>query len=74
MDTCPRCQKQNLRAECRGEEQGKPLWTLYYCLVCNYSFRDTEAENILDPALRKAVFQVDAEHLEKYKPMLPGMA
>ncbi|MEC9341843.1 MAG: non-oxidative hydroxyarylic acid decarboxylases subunit D [Pseudomonadota bacterium] len=74
MNSCPRCTKSNLRVERTGEEQGKTLWTLYYCLTCNYSFRDTETPNVLDAAQRKAIFQVDVDHLDKYKPMLPGMA
>lgn len=73
MTNCPRCTTSDLRVERTGEENGKTIWTLYYCLTCHYSFRDTETENVLDPAQRKSIFQVDANRLDEYKPMLPGM-
>ena len=54
-------------------KDGKVIWNLFYCQACNYSFRDTETENVLTPASRKAIFQVDADNRDIYKPMMPGM-
>lgn len=72
---CPRCcRNDNPRVELRGMENGSVVWTLYYCERCNYSFRDTEEEAVLNPKKRKAIFQVDLDHLEHFKPMFPKPA
>jgi C4-type Zn-finger protein len=72
---CPRCCKNEApRVELRGMENGTVVWTLYYCERCNYSFRDTEEEAVLNPKKRKAIFQVDPDHKERYAPMMPKPA
>lgn len=46
---CPRCQadKKHLRTEHEGREDGKLVWTVYYCQRCSFTWRDSEPADSL---------------------------
>jgi vanillate/4-hydroxybenzoate decarboxylase subunit D len=72
METCPRCAHSNIRLEHEGKEEGKLIWSSYYCESCNYSFRDSEPENILVRAKRTPYFNLDSVDPANFKTLLPA--
>jgi len=70
---CPRCSsgEQHLRVEHEGREDGRIVWTVYYCRRCAFTWRDTEPGESIDPAQRDAWFQVDPDSPEKYSHNIP---
>lgn len=72
MDSCPRCEKTNLRQEHQGIENGEVMWTMYYCLDCAYSFRDSEPDNILVRQKRTPYFNLHTTNPEDYAFMMPS--
>jgi hypothetical protein len=49
---------------------GSRAWEMYYCKRCNYSWRSTEGEQILNIEKRNPVWQLDKD-FEKLDPSNP---
>ncbi|MEL0082461.1 MAG: non-oxidative hydroxyarylic acid decarboxylases subunit D [Gammaproteobacteria bacterium] len=70
MNSCPRCDKTNLRLEHQGREQGEVVWTIFYCEDCGYSFRDSEDERVLVRDQRRPEFNLESTNPEDYPFMM----
>lgn len=71
MNSCPRCDKSNLRLEHEGKENGQVVWSIYYCQECGYSFRDSESERVLVRENRPDEFNLKSTNPEDYPFMMP---
>lgn len=71
MTTCPRCSNSNATVFREGKEGNELVWTLFGCPDCYFHWRDSEPPETIDPALRKAVFQVDTAQLDSYAIVIP---
>ena len=72
MDTCPRCAHSNLRQEHQGKEDGKVIWTTFYCQDCHYTFRDSEPENILVREKRTPYFNLETVNPDDFGTLFPS--
>lgn len=68
---CPRCLAGNTYSCKEGREEGRLIWTMYYCNACNFSWRDSEPEATINPDLRPSKFQVDPTRFEDFDVVLP---
>jgi len=71
VSACPRCGTPDPSPQHLGREGGKVIWTLYYCSVCAFGWRDSEPRTTIDPAARDAFFRVNPKELDHYPVMLP---
>lgn len=70
---CPRCLASDTYVCKEGREDKRLVWTMYYCNVCDFNWRDSEPEATLNPDLRPSAFQVDPTRLEDYEVVLPPL-
>ena len=63
MTSCPRCRadRSHCRKEWEGAESGKRVWTVWHCLRCFFTWRDSEPARSTDYAVREAFFRVDPD-------------
>ncbi|MBL4622951.1 MAG: hypothetical protein JKY89_11175 [Immundisolibacteraceae bacterium] len=71
MTACPRCSNSNATVFHEGREGEELIWTLFGCPDCYFHWRDSEPAESISPTKRKAVFQMDTSHPEKYQLVLP---
>ena len=71
---CPRCLTPDTTVCREGKENGKLLWTLYYCNACEFNWRDSEPKATIDPDLRPNAFQVDPARLDDFEILLPPLS
>ena len=67
--TCPRCQagEEHQRTEYQGKESGEVIWTVFHCLRCAFTWRDTEPAESIEYDKRDPWFRVDPDQPEKYQ-------
>jgi len=70
---CPRCLSDNTHVCREGREDGRLVWTMYYCSACEFNWRDSEPEATLDPGLRPTAFQLDPARLDAFPVVIPPM-
>ncbi len=63
-EICPRCEQQNPQKVHEGHEQGKRVWTVWHCTHCAFSWRDSEAAEVIDPRQRPAWAQLKGVNLD----------
>ena len=70
---CPRCysEEKHLRREHQGHENGKLLWTVFYCQRCSFTWRDSEAAESINYDKREAWFRVNPDDKENYPHNIP---
>ena len=56
--TCLRCLRDAAKKVADAPD-GSGAWEVYYCTECGYSWRTSEGEEVLNPALRDPHFQLD---------------
>lgn len=73
MNRCPRCRADHSRCrkEWQGVELGKVVWTVWHCMRCSFSWRDTEPARSIDYTIREAFSRVDPERPENYDQNIP---
>ena len=73
MNRCPRCRADNshCRKEWQGFEFGKLVWTVWHCMRCSFTWRDTEPARSIDYTIREAFSRVDPDRPEKYDQNIP---
>ena len=73
MTSCPRCRadRSHCRKEWEGAESGKRVWTVWHCLRCSFTWRDSEPARSTDYAVREAFFRVDPDRPEAYGQNIP---
>ena len=54
---CPRCDSNNVKVLTKAPVDD--AWEVYICEVCYYSWRSTEADDLLDPAKYDKRFKID---------------
>ncbi|PKP91937.1 MAG: hypothetical protein CVT75_08470 [Alphaproteobacteria bacterium HGW-Alphaproteobacteria-14] len=67
---CPRCSSSDAVSDCQGMEDGTVIWTIYRCVVCCFSWRDSEPPSAIGLGVRSAAFAVDAANLDHYPKIL----
>ena len=68
---CPRCLNEDNEICKQGIENGRTVWTMYYCPVCEFNWRDSEPAATLNPELRPRAFQLDPNRLEDFEVAIP---
>jgi hypothetical protein len=68
---CPRCLSSDTYVCKEGREDKRLVWTMYYCRICNFNWRDSEPEATLNPELRPSVFQLDQTRFDDFEVVLP---
>ncbi|MBY0215341.1 MULTISPECIES: non-oxidative hydroxyarylic acid decarboxylases subunit D [Paenibacillus] len=66
---CPRCESETVSLLKKA-----PLdhaWEIYICGTCTLSWRNTEPENITDPAKYDQRFKIDPANIEKLDQIPP---
>ena len=53
-----------------GLEDGKPLWAVWHCNQCAFTWRDSEPATSIDPAKRPAWAQLDVADLGRLRRLL----
>lgn len=67
---CVRCNHD--AAECAAQApDGSAAWKIYVCHFCNFSWRDTEEPETIDPRRRDPYFQLDDAALETMSSPIP---
>ncbi len=54
---CPRCDSAAAELLVKAPVDG--AWEVYICIVCNFTWRSTESEDITDPARYDDRFKID---------------
>lgn len=70
---CIRCEEDTARKVATAPD-GSNAWEVYYCERCNFSWRSSEEDDVINPAKRPAFFQlkgVDLTHLLHPCPIPP---
>lgn len=68
--TCPRCLEQQIRQEHEGREGDTIVWRILHCLICSFSWRDSEPASAIDPATRDPDFRIDASNPDRFPVVL----
>jgi vanillate/4-hydroxybenzoate decarboxylase subunit D len=55
---CVRCLADTATQVAKAPD-GSNAWVVFYCERCNFSWRNTEEPEVIDPAKREAFFQLD---------------
>ena len=73
MNSCPRCRADHshFRKEWQGFESGKRVWTVWHCMRCSFTWRDTEPARSIDHSVREAFSRVDPDRPENYGQNIP---
>jgi vanillate/4-hydroxybenzoate decarboxylase subunit D len=71
MNQCPRCGKSESRTEYQGKEGGRIIWTVFHCLPCCFTWRDSEPAQVINPERRDPFFNVAPDRIEHYPIVLP---
>jgi hypothetical protein len=71
--SCPRCAAaaEHCRVETQGHENGAVLWTVFHCLRCSFTWRDTEPARSIDPKLRDPWGRMDPSRPQDYRYNIP---
>jgi len=67
---CIRCLKGEAAVVARAPD-GSGAWEIYKCEACNYAWRSTEPEEILNPAKRDPRFQLENVNLDELSSPCP---
>jgi hypothetical protein len=67
---CVRCIEGDASVVAKAPD-GSGAWEIYRCTCCNYGWRSTEPENIIDPAKRDPFFQLDKAEISDLPSPLP---
>jgi hypothetical protein len=67
---CPRCSSSGAVTDYQGVEDGAVIWTIRRCVVCCFSWRDSEPASAIGLGVRSADFAVDAANLDRYPKIL----
>lgn len=59
---CIRCDENTARKVAEAPD-GSKAWEVYYCERCNFSWRNSEEDGVINPAKRPAFFQLKGEDL-----------
>ncbi|MEN6603835.1 MAG: non-oxidative hydroxyarylic acid decarboxylases subunit D [Bryobacteraceae bacterium] len=54
---CVRCYEDTANQVAEAPD-GSHAWAVYYCARCNFSWRNTEEPEVIDPAKRDPYFQL----------------
>ena len=67
MISCPRCcaDHSQCRKEHQGTESGKLVWTIWHCLRCSFTWRDTEPAQSIDYSVREPFSRLDPDDSKK---------
>ena len=68
---CPRCAVANAAPMHVGSENGQPLWTVWHCAACAYTWRDSEPAETIDPRKRPAWAQLQGVDLNSLRQVIP---
>jgi hypothetical protein len=73
MTRCPRCRADHSHCykEWQGVESGKLVWTVWHCMHCSFTWRDTEPARSIDYAVREAFSRIDPDRSEDYDQNIP---
>ncbi|GGJ64647.1 hypothetical protein CDQ92_19405 [Sphingopyxis bauzanensis] len=67
---CPRCSSTGAIEDYQGREDNTVVWTIYRCVTCCFSWRDSEPASTIGAGVRSADFAVDAGNLDRYPKIL----
>ncbi|MBA4355636.1 MAG: hypothetical protein C0409_13195 [Novosphingobium sp.] len=67
---CPRCSSSGAATDYQGMEDGAVIWKIHRCVVCCFSWRDSEPRSSIGAGFRSADFAVDAANLDRYPKIL----
>jgi late competence protein required for DNA uptake (superfamily II DNA/RNA helicase) len=67
---CLRCLRDSAQKIAEAPD-GSKAWEVYYCDQCNYVWRSTEEEEVLNIELRDQFFQMDKKDLNSIQPNNP---
>jgi hypothetical protein len=67
---CPRCSSTGATEDYQGREDNTVVWTIYRCVTCCFSWRDSEPASTIGAGVRSADFAVDAGNLDRYPKIL----
>lgn len=67
---CPRCSSTGAIEDYQGREDNTVVWTIYRCVTCCFSWRDSEPVSTIGGGVRSADFAVDAGNLDRYPKIL----
>lgn len=73
---CVRCLVGEVEVVAHAPDESN-AWEIYRCTRCNYAWRSSEPEHVIDPAKRDPRFQlvdVDLEAIESLMPVTPSRA
>ncbi|MBP2017451.1 transposase-like protein [Symbiobacterium terraclitae] len=66
---CPRCDSKN--TDVMVESPVGKVWTVYICNDCNFSWRNTESEEITNPEKYSKQWKLNAEKLANLQVIPP---
>ena len=67
---CPRCSSTNATEDYQGRQDDTVVWTIFRCITCCFSWRDSEPASAIGIGARSADFAVDAKNLDRYPRIL----
>ncbi|MFZ2628458.1 MAG: non-oxidative hydroxyarylic acid decarboxylases subunit D [Rugosibacter sp.] len=68
---CPRCASAKTAQMHVGMENGQPLWTVWHCQSCAYTWRDSEPAASIDPQSRPAWAQLQGVDFDSLRQVIP---
>ena len=68
---CPRCESDQTSLLHTGLENNKPLWRVFHCHHCAFTWRDSEPEESINPAKRPDWAQLKGVDLENLRQGIP---
>lgn len=60
---CPRCGTATVECHHVARDGDETFWRVLHCSRCSFTWRSTEEPEVIDPALRPATFQLDADDM-----------
>ncbi len=68
---CPRCESVEIAQMHGGKEDGRPLWQVWHCRPCAFTWRDSEPAESIDPQARPAWAQLKGVDFDGLRQVIP---